>query len=141
MAQKNPADVAAKWARNLGGSTDSIRRGVQAVTQNPAERAIARSDAYLAGVQRAIAEGRYARGLRRTTLQSWQDSMINKGLPRVASGANAAMPKMEAFLNAFLPYMSGLQAKLANMPRGDLQTNIARMVATVEYAAAFKYTR
>ena len=77
---KNPADIARKWSRNLAASTDAMRQGVMAVTVNPAEKAIARQDAYIQGVQRAVATGSYARGLRKVTLQSWQDSMVKKGL-------------------------------------------------------------
>lgn len=136
---KNASDVARKWASRLGASSEQIRQGVQGVTQNPAERAAARADAYQAGVMRAVADGRYQRGLRRVTLQSWQDSMLNKGLPRIASGATAAVPKMEAFMSKWLPHEEALKAKLASMPRGDLQTNIARMVAAVEHNASFQY--
>lgn len=139
MPMKNAQAVAAKWASNTGRASESIRTGVQAVTVNPAERAIARQDAYAAGVQRAIAEGRYRRGLSRVTLQSWQDAMITKGLPRIASGASAAQPKMAAFLEKFLPHLEAGRQRLQQMPRGDLQQNIARMVAMVEHAAAFKH--
>src|SRR5262245_1546875 len=103
MPMKNAADVARKWASRLGAAGESIRQGVQGVTVNPAERAAARQDAYVAGVQRAVADGRYVRGLRRVTLQSWQDAMLSKGLPRVASGATAALPKVQNFLEKWLP--------------------------------------
>lgn len=135
---KNPADVAAKWARNLSGATESIRQGVMNVTVNPAERALARQEAYLAGVQRALADGRYARGLRKVTLQSWQESMLKKGLNRVASGATEGTPKMRQFMEAWLPYEDGLKQQLQSRPRGSLQDNIARMVFAAEYNAAFR---
>lgn len=135
---KNPADVARKWARNTTNATESVRSGVQAVTVNPAEKAIARQQAYVDGVQRAVSTGSYARGLRRVTLGDWQNAMITKGIPRIAAGASAATPKMEAFLGQWLPYMDGLKAKLATMPRGGLAENIQRSVAAIEYAAAFK---
>ena len=137
---KNPADVARKWAQRLGSASDSIRQGVNAVQTNPAERAAARQDAYIAGVQRAVSDGRYARGLRRVTLQSWQEAMLNKGLPRISSGATAAVPKMQAFLEKFLPHQEALKTKLASMPRGDLQQNIARMVMAVEHNSQFRYS-
>jgi len=139
MAMQNAADVAKKWSRNLAASTESIRQGVQSVTQNPAEKAAQRQDAYLAGVQRAVAEGKYQRGLRRVTLQSWQEAMLSKGLTRIASGASAATPKVQAFLEKWLPYQQQLQSKLATMPRGDLQSNIQRAVTAMEFNAQFKY--
>ena len=136
---RSAADVAKKWSQRLGASGEAIRQGVQGVTVNPAERAAARQDAYIAGVQRAVNEGRYQRGLRKVTLQSWQEAMINKGLPRVAAGASQAQPKMQQFMEKWLPHEEALKQKLQSMPRGDLQQNIARMVAAVEHNAAFRY--
>lgn len=136
---KNSADVAKKWMQNLSASTASIAAGVQAVTVNPAAAAAARQDAYQAGVQRAVADGSYQRGLGRVTLQSWQQAMQTKGIPRIASGAAASQPKMQAFMDKWLPYQQGLAAQLASTPRGDLQTNIQRAVTAMNYNAAFKY--
>lgn len=136
---KNPSDIAAKWARNLGAATQSIQAGVQAVTVNPAQSALAQVNAYVQGVQAAVNSGKYQRGLQRVTLQSWQNAMLTKGLNRIAAGASAAQPKMEAFMTKFMPYLQGLQSQLAATPRGDLQTNIQRAVTAMQYIANFKY--
>jgi predicted transcriptional regulator len=138
MPMKNPQAVAQKWAQNTGRSIDAVRQGVQAVTVNPAEKAIARQDAYIAGVQRAVADGKYRRGLGKVTLQSWQDAMINKGLTRIAAGASAAQPKMATFMEKFLPYVEQGKQKLASMPRGDYQANVQRMLTMVDHLANFK---
>jgi len=138
MAMKNPQEVARKWSRNLSGAGESIKAGVQAVTRSPTDAAAARQDAYVAGVERAAASGKWRRGLQRVTLQDWQGAMLGKGIQRIATGAQAAIPKMESFMGEWLPYMAGLQTKLQSMPRGDLNTNIARMVAAVEYNAQFQ---
>lgn len=138
MAIASAQALAQKWAKNLGGSGESIRRGVEAVTVSPTQKAAARSDAYLAGVQRAVADGKYQAGLRRVTLQDWQQSMLQKGINRIASGANAAVGKMESFLSEFLPHVEAGQRMLESMPRGDLSSNIGRAVAMMEWNAKFK---
>lgn len=135
---KNAQDVANKWAQRLGAATDSIRQGVQGVTVNPAQKAAARADAYAAGVAQAVADGRYQRGLQKVSLASWQEAMITKGIPRVAAGANAGKQKMADFMQKWLPHQAALQSKLAAMPRGDLQTNIQRMIMAVEHNASFQ---
>lgn len=139
MAMGNSADIARKWAQNLGASTSSIKAGVLATTTNPAQKAAQRADAYVSGVQQAVASGKWQRGLARTSLQSWQDAMVNKGLPRIASGASAATPKVQQFYDKWIPHQQALQAKLASMPRGDLSTNIQRAVVAIEHNASFKY--
>jgi hypothetical protein len=134
---KNPSDVAKKWQRNLAGASESIRLGVNAITESPTEKAARRQDAYISGVQRAAASGKWARGLRRVSAADWQRAMIDKGIQRIASGASTATPKVEQFMGQWLPYMDQLRSKLASMPRGDIEQNKARMIAAVDHAAAF----
>lgn len=135
---KNPTDVARKWQRNMAGSTDSVRQGVAAVTRNPAELAAAREDAYVQGVQRAVANGKWRRGLQNTSLADWQRAMTEKGIARMGAGATAAVPKVEKFMGQWLPHMDALKQKLASMPRGDIEQNKARMIAAVDHAASFR---
>lgn len=130
--------IADKWSRNASQSTEAFKAGVQAVTENPAQKAIARKDAWVQGVQEAAADGSYERGLSKITLQSWKDSMLNKGAARIASGVTAAKPKFQAFMQRFIPHLQAGQAKLQSMPRGDLGTNIARAVAMIQHNAEFK---
>ena len=132
--------IAEKWARNLGQSSESIKAGVNAVTVSPTERAAAREDAYIQGVQAAVASGKWKRGLQRVTVGDWRSAMLNKGVPRIGPGATQAIPKMQKFMSEFLPWLEEGQKKLSNMPRGSLQDNINRMIAQVEHNAAFQRT-
>jgi len=134
---KSPQDVARKWARNLAASTDSIKSGVQNVTVSPTESAARRIDAQVEGVRRAAESGKTQRNLRRVTRDDWVQATLSKGLPRIPSGAQAAVPKMESFMSEWLPFEEQLKQKLASMPRGGLQENIARAVAAMEHNAAF----
>ena len=71
-------------------------------------------------------------------LSDWQQAMINKGVPRIATGATAAQPKMATFMGKLLPYIGAGQASLP--ARGDLNANVQRMVAWVTYMSKFKNT-
>jgi hypothetical protein len=134
---KNPQDVANKWSKNLGQAVDSIKAGVNAVQVSPMQLAAAQQDAYLSGIQNAVSSGKWQRGLGRVSLQSWQQSMLNKGLQRISSGAAAAVPKMAAFQSQWLPYMDQLQQKLTSMPRGSAEANRARMNAAFDWNRSF----
>jgi hypothetical protein len=133
---KNPQTSAQKWASNLGAATTAIQNGVAAVTVSPTSKAAQAVDRMVAGVQRAAASGKIANALNAVSLQSWQQSMTQKGIPRIATGAQAALPKFQAFLTQLIPFQ---QAGLAQLPpRGDINQNIQRMTAWAQYMSTFK---
>jgi hypothetical protein len=134
----SPDQIAAKWARNLGNSVDSIRAGVQALQTSPTESAAAQQDRYLNGVQNAVSSGKWVRGLRRVSLADWQQAMVTKGLNRVSSGATAAIPKMTAFQNQWQPFLQANAAKVRAMPKATLQDRLNRMVAMATANSTFK---
>ena len=135
---KSPQEVASKWSRNLTNSTEAIRQGVDSTTVAPSQKAIAAIDRMVAGVQRAAADGSIKRGLERVSLSDWQSAMLNKGLQRIAGGAAAAQPKVEAFMAEWLPYEEAGVRKLESMPRGDLEQNIGRAVEMMRHNSQFK---
>ncbi len=134
----SPQDAAAKWASNLSNATNAIKLGVQGVTTNPAQKAAAAVDQWAQGVQRAVANGSFVRGLSRVSLQDWQNAMLSKGVPRIATGAVAAKQKMTDFMSQWLPFMEQGKAMLSSMPRGTLDQNIQRAVAIMQHNATFQ---
>lgn len=138
---KNPSQVAQKWSNRLSQSGEAIRQGVQAVNESPTQKAAARADAYVAGIQRAVADGKYQRGLERVSLEDWRRAMLEKGVQRISTGASQAQPKMESFLQEFLPHVESGQRMLESMPRGSLEQNVQRMIAMVQHNAKFRRSR
>lgn len=139
QARKTAAQVAAKWSTNLTNATQSMKDGVNAVQTSPTQLAAANPQGYLQGVQQAVATGKWAAGLNAVSLQDWKNAMINKGLPRVGTGATQAQPKVQ---QAFAPLLQFIydardQVNAAN-PRGSLQQNIQRSVAMQQAMAQYK---
>lgn len=127
--------VAQKWATRLSGATQAITDGVNAVTQAPGAKAAAQADVWLAKLQ--ASRDKWVRNVSAVSLGQWQQAMTTKGVQRIASGATAAVPKMTAFMQQWLPYeQAGVQA-LASQPRGTIDQNIQRMVTMVRYNAQF----
>lgn len=139
MPMPTPQQAAARWKANFAASGQKLMAGVNAVTINPMEQAAARSDAMLAGIQQAVMSGKWADSLRGTSLQQWKDSMQNKTVPRLQSGAVAGESKMQNFMTQWLPFEQGVVSQLP--PRGDLATNIGRATAVMQQNAQFKYVR
>lgn len=133
MTSQTADQIAAKWAQNLSGATASITAGVQGVSTAPGQAAARNKAQYLAGVQ-AKAD-KWAQNTAAVSLSEWQQAFITKGIPRIASGATAAQPKMTTFMAKLLPYQ---KAGISQLPqRGNLQQNTQRATAWINYMANF----
>lgn len=131
---KDPSSVAQRWAQGLANAGQKITDGVNAVTVAPGALAAAQSAVW---VQRTTAsQAKFARNVAAVGLNPWQQSVINKGIPRLASGAAQAEPKMVPFYQKLLPYVASGRASLPK--RGDINANKARMNAWVDYMAKFQ---
>lgn len=132
---KDPNASAAKWAQNLQNSTQAITDGVNAVTVAPGLAAARQKDVYVANVM--AAKDKWASRVASVPLSSWQQSMIQKGIPRIAQGATVAQPKVASFLTQLLPAIAQVKSTLP--PRGTLDQNINRSNAFIRGMAQFSY--
>lgn len=135
MAQ-DPTTVANRWATRLSGATQEITAGVNGVAQAPGQRAAAQKDVWVQNV--AASRDKWATRVAAVSKEQWQAAMINKGIPRIATGAQAAVPKMTDFLGQFLPYVERGAAQVAQMPKGTLEQGINRAVAMIRHNSQFK---
>lgn len=127
MAVTNvPADqLAANWANNLAAANARMQAGAQAVTVSPGQAAAAQQGVWLANT--TAAANRWAQNVAAVTTAQWQQAFITKGLPRVATGAQAAQPQFAVTLAKIIQAEKGIVPSLP--PRGNLQANIARSAA------------
>jgi hypothetical protein len=138
MATKDPKQISEKWVRRTQGASQDMVNGVKSVTVNPAQQAIAKEQKLLTNLTESITSGKWRRGMQSVTLEGWKESMITKGAPRVAAGAQNAAGKMEQFYGELLPYQDQLQSKLATMPDLTLEDSIQKAVSWMRGMAAFK---
>ncbi|HEX3513866.1 MAG TPA: hypothetical protein VHT26_07695 [Trebonia sp.] len=125
--------IAANWASRLAASTQKITDGINGVSVAPGVAAARQKDVWLQNTQ--AAQAKWARNVASVSLSDWQQMTISKGVPRIASGAQAAQPKFQAFMSKFLPYVQSGKASLP--PRGTLDQNINRAVAMMRHNAKF----
>lgn len=133
---KNAQEVAAKWATNLGQSTEHIKAGVMAVTEAPGAAAARNKAGYLAGVQRSV--DKWASRVGSVSLGDWQNAMITKGTQRIQLGASQAQPKFATFMQSFLPHVESVAARVRTMPKGTLDAGIQRAIAQITGNAQYK---
>lgn len=132
------ANAVAKWVRNTQGAAESMKAGVMAVTESPTAKAAQQADRYVAGVQAAVASGKWQKGLNDCTLQSWQQSMIQKGIPRMTQGIASAQPKVQSFMQQFLPFVQQAASEVKAMPKGGVENGVARASAMIRKLAQFR---
>lgn len=134
--RSTPTDSVAKWLQNLGSATDRMTSGAQRVTKAPGAAAAAAADKWLQRVTQSKAK--FATNVARVSLQDWQSSYINIGIPRVAQGAQAKQGKMLSFMEEYLPYLQRGVATIDQMPSVTLEDGIARATAMIRYNSKFK---
>lgn len=139
MAKLTPQQAAEKWSRNLQNSTPSIQAGVNAVQENPAQKAIAAKQKMITNWMQSVQDGKWERGLQAVTLADWKTRMLNVGIQRIQQGATNGMPKYQKYAAAVQPYMDNLQAQINAMPSTTLEDSINRMTAWVRGMADFEY--
>lgn len=118
-------DAAQSWVNGMSGATAKYTAGVQSVKTAPGQLASAKSAFWAQQV--AAAQQKFATNSAKVTLASWQASAVNKGAPRLASGAAAAQPKFAAFMQNFLPALTNV---VNGLPAGGtFEQNMARSMA------------
>lgn len=129
MTAQSPDQVAANWAARLAASTDKMQAGAQAVTVAPGMAAARQKAVWAQNV--AASQNKWATNVAAVTTQQWQSDYINKGLPRVGTGATNAIPKMTSFFSKLIPAIANGKSKLP--PRGTYDQNKARAAAWMDY--------
>lgn len=132
----NPQTATQKWVTNLGAATDQMTRGAQAVTVAPGQKAAAAADKWLQKLN--ASKPKFIANVQAVSLQSWQNSYINIGIPRVSQGAQAKQAKFQAFMSDFLPYLSNGVAQIDKMPNVTLQDGINRATAMITYNSKYR---
>jgi len=133
-----PAEFREKHNRRLKAALTDMRAGVERVTESPTAAAAGKQDKMLANLTAKVADGTWASRLRKVTLEEWREKMINKGLPRVSGGIDAAGAKVEDFASQLLPAVDAASRKVAAMPDLTLEDSIARMTSFVRDMSTFR---
>lgn len=134
----SPDKVASKWNRNLKNAIQDLRDGVDAVTEAPSARAIARKEKMRANILAAIDDGRWEAGLAGYTLAQWKQDMKTKAADRIPSGADAGQSKMRDYMAVALPHIEAGLSKIASMPDLTLADSKARVAAWIDHMHELK---
>ena len=141
MAKLTAVEFQEKHARRLKAAVEDVRKGIDRVTENPAEKAVAKQDKMLTNLTASIQSGKWAAGLKRVTLEEWKRKARDIGVNRIAAGIDGAKDKVIAFAEELLPHIDRQKAKVDAMPDVTLDDNINRMTTFIRGMSEFKRTK
>lgn len=122
MAMPSATDAAQRWAQNFGAAGTRWAAGVQSVQVAPGQLAARAKQLWAQNTAAAV--DRFAANSAKVTREQWIEQTVTKGQPRLASGAQAAQPKVEAAFSKLFPFIANVVNGLP--PRGDIEANINR---------------
>lgn len=141
MARTSPTEYADKWKRRLSGATEDVRRGIDRVTIAPGQQAAAASNAMLNNVTEAITSGRWANRVAGVTLNDWKTAARDKGVARIATGAQAAESKMAQVAQTLLPAVDAAASAARQIPKVTIEDSIQRAATFMRQMREYKLRR
>ncbi len=128
--------IASKWAKVTPERTADYEAGVQSPRKDWARAAGAAADAWKGGVQAAIANNSFSKGVAKAGSAAWQEGATTKGVSRWGQGVGLAQDKYQT---GFAPYVESIK-RLTLPPRFARRDprNLARVQAVVEAMVATK---
>jgi hypothetical protein len=122
--------ISAKWMRVSAVSQTEYEEGVKNPRTDWASATQAAASNYDAGVQKAIQNKSFSKGVAKAGTQKWQTNAVEKGPGRWAQGINLSA---NAYETGFQPYRDALE-RLQLPPRGPKgdPKNIQRVKAVAD---------
>jgi len=134
---KDTSNLGQLWAQRTTAAIEQYKAGVMRVQVAPNALAAKAQDSYVAGVQAAVASGKFQRANMAVDLNTWQQAAAVKGYSRIAGGVTAAVSKVQAFWNKFGPVLAANTARVRAMPKASLQDRIQRAVTMMQLNSQF----
>lgn len=134
MARVTASQWLDKWGRRLNAAGQDIQTGVKSVTTAPGVAAAAQQQLWLQKIQQSATL--WAKQVASVSLSDWQNSMIQKGVPRIAAGVTAAQATKSQVISNLLSAVDAAAAAANSSPRGSLEQNIQRAVTFMQQMSA-----
>lgn len=127
---KSASDIAAKWARVTPQRTADYEAGVRNPKRDWEQATLAAADRQAEGVQLAIQEDRYSKGVAKAGTAKWQKGATQKGPQRWSQGVQLGE---DEYQSGFAPFRDVIENTTLppRFPAGDPR-NIERVKAMAE---------
>jgi hypothetical protein len=116
-----------RWVDRASIASEEYKSGVQNPRGDWATNAAAAADNQALGVQQAIADKRYEKGIQKAGTARWRDKALSKGASRFVQGVQTSQADYEKGVK---PYLDTIESTTLppKYPKGDPR-NLARVEA------------
>lgn len=135
---KSLEDTASKWKQRAAESGSYYQSGVENPTKDWEAQTKKGAARYKAELAKAMAEGRFEKGVAKAGTAKWKKGATEKGTARWAQGVAAAEDEYRAAMGSVLAIEESLQKTIQGMPDTTLEQRIARSAAWQKAMAASK---
>lgn len=118
MKVKSLDQITTKWASRAQAAGQAYSDGVKNPRNSWASQTEQAADNWSQGVQAAVSDGRFARGVTAAGDAAWQNGSINKGVNRYGPGVAAATSKFSAGFQKFAQALTNATLP-KKFPKGD----------------------
>lgn len=136
MAIKTPEQITEKYQRGVAGASPDYAAGVAAPSRNWAQATAQGASRYNAGVQKAIAEGRFAKGVAAAGDAKWQQRAATVGAQRYAASANDAAQEFARIAGKVVAAGQAAARAAQAMPDTTQEQRIQRAVKAMQTISA-----
>lgn len=137
MAKRSGREIAEKHRRRFAEAVPDMKDAMDRMTENPAQKAKANIEKMRANWNKAMDDGKIARGFDRVKLDDIKEAYkanIDKGATTLARHVE----KNAHFYEELMDYQDSYLAKIKDMPSTTLEDNKQRMIANMENMAKFR---
>ncbi len=129
MSKKTADQIIEKYQRGVAGAGNDYALGIQNPSRPWASATQAGAARYEAGVQQAIQEKRFQKGVSQAGDAKWQEGALNKGVQRYSAAAGDAAQAYAQVAGQVMSAAAAAQSAVASMPDSTLDQRIARSAA------------
>ena len=133
---KDISAIASKWSQRSNAAGADYANGVKSPTKDWAGLTAAAAPAWEQGVQTAVSNKRFSRGVQSAGTSKWQQAASTVGAQRYPQGVSQAGPAYSAGFAPMLAVIAGVNAP-PRSPRGS-PNNIQRVSAYADALHAKK---
>jgi hypothetical protein len=129
MAKKSADQIVAKYQSGVAGAGQAYADGVQNPSRSWAQATAAGAERWKAGLQAAMQNNAFQRGVQAAGDSKWQTNAVAKGAQNYSSAAATAAAAYQQQASKIMSAAQAAQSAVSGMPDTTFEQRVARSAA------------